>query len=69
MLEKCEVVSRVGQEIVVRVHNCVKMHARVFDANRREVGRVIRVFGPVASPYALVALNQQADADGLFIRC
>ncbi len=32
MLEKCEVVSRVGQEIVVRVHNCVKMHARVFDA-------------------------------------
>ncbi|MBN1109564.1 MAG: hypothetical protein JXA45_02265 [Methanomassiliicoccales archaeon] len=44
----------VDGKLVVRAVLTPKLRAKVWDNRKRTVGRIVRVFGPVSSPYVTV---------------
>ena len=70
VLDKLEIISRKGNELVVKLVDCMSMDSRIVDGTGTNVGKLVRVMGPVSAPYGLVRL-QQNDFRGaeLFIRC
>lgn len=68
--ERCEIVSMKNKEIVVRIKECIKMYAKAYDNNGRNVGRLVRVFGPVSKPYGLIRMNPDVkDLNEIYVKC
>ncbi len=68
--ENCEVIERKGDELIVRLADCVKMNARVSTSDGKEIGRVVRVMGPGNGPFALVKLRvPNFEGKEVTIRC
>ena len=70
MHEKCDIVSMRNKEVVVRVKECIKMYAKAYDKEGRNIGRLVRVFGPVSKPYGLIRMNPDVkNADEIYVKC
>ena len=70
MHEKCEIVSMKNKEIVVRIKECIKMYAKAYDENGRNIGKLVRVFGPVSNPYGLIRINPDAKGpEEIYVKC
>ena len=41
-------------ELLVMIEHLPEMYAKVFDRRKKEVGKVVYIFGNIRSPYALV---------------
>jgi len=68
--DRLEVVHVMKKQIVIHIKNCIKIKAKVYDGNRKVVGRITRVFGPVSNPYALINFTDEVkDYDKLSVRC
>ncbi|MGC8505497.1 MAG: hypothetical protein ACP5NK_02150 [Thermoplasmata archaeon] len=67
---KMEVVSVKGDEVLVRLKDCLKMDARVTDKSGRVLGKVVRIMGPVKEPYGLIKMKGGVKPeDDLYIKC
>lgn len=54
---------RLDNQLVVKMSQCPKLRSKVYDSNGNSVGRLIRIFGPVNSPYGLIAVSKPVDGD------
>ncbi|MCL4438843.1 MAG: hypothetical protein M1616_05725 [Candidatus Thermoplasmatota archaeon] len=62
------ITQRLDNQVIVKMEGCPKLKSRVLDSTGRNIGKLIRIFGPVKSPYGLVAVNTQIeDGNDLFI--
>ncbi len=52
-MKKLEVLSVIGDEIVVKVDK-EHLYEKVFDDKNNQIGKIIKILGPVSSPYAVV---------------
>ncbi len=57
MSNRCEIVNRLNHEVLVRLAGKVKMYENVYTSSGKKVGKVVRILGPVASPYGVVRLD------------
>lgn len=58
-----EISHRLDNQLVVKMKGCPKIRSKVYDSKGNNVGRLIRIFGPVSSPYGLVSVSKPVDAD------
>lgn len=57
MSTRCEIVNRLNHEVLIRLAGKVKMYENVYDGGGKKIGKVVRILGPVASPYGVVRLD------------
>lgn len=71
MIEKCEIVHKRKGELVIKLDQCVKIQAKVFDSNDKNIGKIIRIFGPVSKPYGLVKIDKLEDEklERVLVKC
>ena len=55
-MKKLEVLSVIGDEIVVKADK-EYLYDKVFDDKNNQIGKIIKILGPVSSPYAVVLLK------------
>ncbi len=60
--------QKLDNQIIVKMDGCPKLKSKVLDESGRNIGKLIRIFGPVKSPYGLVAVTGQLEGgNNLFI--
>ncbi len=57
MKDRCEVINRFTNEVLVRIPEKIKMYEKVYDSSGKKIGKVVRILGPVAEPYGVVKLD------------
>ncbi|AKA48845.1 hypothetical protein IX51_06710 [uncultured archaeon] len=63
MKNRCVVVNRFTNEILVRIPEMLKMYEKVYDSSGKKIGKVVRILGPVAEPYGVVKLDAPSMRD------
>ncbi len=61
MTKKLEKVATIGDEVVVRAPKGA-LYSKALDSTGKVVGKVIKIMGPVKSPYGLVKLRNKESA-------
>ncbi|AAT43924.1 Gar1/Naf1 family protein [Picrophilus oshimae] len=69
MRYQCRVVHIKNNEMLIRIDNCIKMHENVYSDDGKNVGKIIKILGPVRNPYALVRLREKIDIKDVYVRC
>jgi len=52
-----------SQKAVIKTTRSLRIGERVFDENKRFIGKVFDVFGPTGSPYVEVDLQNRGSSD------
>ena len=55
------IMQRLDNQLVVRMQGLPKLKSKVFDGSGKNVGKIVRIFGPVKSPYGLVAITKPVE--------
>ncbi|MCL4480484.1 MAG: hypothetical protein M1113_03245 [Candidatus Thermoplasmatota archaeon] len=52
-MKRLEVLSVIGDEIVVKADK-EHLYEKVFDSRNNHIGKIIKILGPVSSPYGVI---------------
>ncbi len=52
-MKRLEVLSVIGDEIVVKADK-EYLYEKVFDSGNNHIGKIIKILGPVSSPYGVI---------------
>ncbi len=43
---------------IVSTHDKINKNTKIYDSEKRNIGRVVNIFGPVSEPYIAIAPNK-----------
>jgi len=70
MRSDCTVVHTFNNEVLLKASNCIGLHNKLVNEHDAVIGKITKVLGPVADPYALAYIASKDDnIQKLYIKC
>ncbi len=70
MRAKCNVVHIMNNEILIKISDCIGIHNKIVNEKDELIGKIVRILGPVSSPYALAYMVKKPDdMSNLYVKC
>ncbi len=68
-MDNCHVLYIKGREMVISMHNAVNLRTKVYSKDGKRIGSIVKILGPVSSPYGIVGLDGSIDpVDEVYIK-